>query len=168
MSLIEKFDRARYIVNTLGLGEVLDLVTVPSSKNKYDEYTDDLITELCDHYQDVEVITKFSGDYDIVLYYNGYLYQLWIANRWYAFLCKYTIVKCTEQHIENNLHFYQVEHSKDTEAAVVENVRPSMYNKARFYNYFVKNWLANKDNPDLLKFQRVKLGALNSFNKEWQ
>ena len=166
MSLIEKFERARYIVNTLGLGEVLDLVTCPSSKNKYDEYTNDLITELCDHYQDVEVITKFSDDYDIVLYYNGYLYQLWIANRWYAFLCKYTIVKCTEQHIENNLHFFQVEHSKDTEAAVVENVRPSMYNKARFYNYFVKNWLANKDNPDLLKFQRVKLGALNSFDKE--
>lgn len=166
MSLIEKFERARYIVNTIGLSEVLDLVTVPSSKNKYDEYTDDLITELCDHYQDVEVITKFSGDYDIVLYYNGYLYQLWIANRWYAFLCKYTIVKCDKQHIENNLHFYQVEHSKDTEAAVVENVRPSMYNKARFYNYFVKNWLATKDNPDLLKFQRVKLGALNSFNKE--
>ena len=49
MSLIEKFERARYIVNTIGLSEVLDLVTVPSSKNKYDEYTDDLITELCDH-----------------------------------------------------------------------------------------------------------------------
>ena len=162
MSLIEKFERARYIVNTLGLGEVLDLVTVPSSKNKYDEYTNDLITELCDHYQDVEVITKFSGNCNIVLYYNGYLYQLWIANRWYAFLCKYIIVKCTEQHIENNLHFYQVvEHSKDTEAAVVDNVRPSMYNKARFYNYFVKNWLANKDNQRV-----IKLGALNSFNKE--
>lgn len=166
MSLIESFKKAKYVIDTIGVSKALDTIT-GSTHHKYDQYTDDLVSELCDHYKDVKMIAKYSDKYDIALYYNGYLYLLWIANIWCGFIHRYTIIKCTEQQIEQQSHWFYMECDDGVETVEVDDVRPSLYNKVRFYNCFAKQWLDAGRKSEVLKQQRIKFGALNSFNQEF-